>query len=128
MPRCEWPHSDTLELSLQYLQLMITEGNTIPKPRPFNDCVILDRDAFDPDAVFMEDIVDDDVLPKLSLAVDGLTTAVDGNVESPLRNAPVAPAIKPSTHLPVTKFDPEALEVYGWESTLWKKFCGYLGF
>jgi hypothetical protein len=31
--------------------------------------MILSKDAFDPDAVFLDDIVDDDVLPYLSLEV-----------------------------------------------------------
>ena len=35
----------------------------------FDDCVILSKEAFDPDAVFLDDIVDDEVLPYLSLAV-----------------------------------------------------------
>ncbi len=37
-------------------------------------------------------------------------------------------AIKPSTELPATNYDPEILEVYGWESSLWRKVRGYLGF
>ncbi len=35
--------------------------------------MVLDKETFDPDAVFLDDIVDDEVLPYLSLAVDGLT-------------------------------------------------------
>ena len=79
----------------------------------------------------MDDIVEDDVLPKLSLAVDGLTTNFDcagGNLEMPSESPVLEPAIKPSTRMPVTRFDPEQLEVYGWESTLWGKIRGYLGF
>jgi hypothetical protein len=30
--------------------------------------------------------------------------------------------------MPVATLDPEILEVYGWESSLWKKVRGYLGF
>ncbi len=91
---------------------------------------MLDRDAFDPDAVFLDDIVDDEVLPFLSLAVDGLTTlgeCADGRLE--LRPGDVAnETIKPSTTMPVAVLDPEQLEVYGWESSLWRKIRGYLGF
>lgn len=52
-------------------------GGTISKNKAFDDCVILSKDAFDPDAVFLDDIVDDEVLPYLSLAVDGLTEHSD---------------------------------------------------
>ena len=48
-------------------------GGTISKEKAFDDCMILSEDSFDPDAVFLDDIVDDDVLPYLSLSVDGLT-------------------------------------------------------
>ena len=53
-------------------------GRTISTDnKAFDDCVILAKDAFDPDAVFLDDIVDDDVLPYLSLEVDGLTSAAE---------------------------------------------------
>ena len=91
---------------------------------------MLDRDAFDPDAVFLDDIVDDGVLPFLSLAVDGLTTSgecADGKLE--LRPDDAAnETIKASTTMPVAVLGPEQLEVYGWESSLWWKIRGYLGF
>ncbi len=90
---------------------------------------MLDKDAFDPDAVFLEDIVDDDVLPYLSLAVDGLNTTDEratGRLE--LRPDDKSEKIKPSTTMPVAILDPEQLEVYGWESSLWRKIKGYLGF
>ena len=45
----------------------------------YDDCVILSKEAFDPDAVFLDDIVDDDVLPNANLAVDGLTTVWQGS-------------------------------------------------
>lgn len=48
--------------------------------------MILKKEAFDPEAVFMDDIVEDDVLPRLSLAVDGLTESGDSarrNLEMP---------------------------------------------
>ena len=53
------------------------EDGTISKDKAFDDCVILSKEAFDPDAVFLDDIVDDEVLPYLSLAVDGLTEDSD---------------------------------------------------
>lgn len=37
-------------------------------------------------------------------------------------------AIPPSDSLPVAAYDPEQLEVYGWETSLWRKLRGYLGF
>ncbi len=103
----------------------------ISKDPAFSKCVILDQEEFDPDAVFLDDIVNDKVLPKLSLAVDGLTTPVDGaggDLEMPSEDAAANRIIKPSTTLPATTLDPEQLEVYGWESSLWRKICGYLGF
>ena len=98
---------------------------------PFNKCVILDQESFDPDAVFLDDIVNDKVLPKLSLAVDGLPTPVDGpggDLEMPSEDTAANRVIKPSTTLPGTTLDPEQLEVYGWESSLWRKIRSYLGF
>lgn len=97
----------------------------------FSECVILDKEAFDPDAVFLEDIVDDEVLPRLSLAVDGLVEATGKeteNLEMPSEETAANLIIKPSTKMPVAAFDPEILEVYGWESSLWRKIRGYLGF
>ena len=103
----------------------------ISKDPPFNKCVILDQEAFDPDAVFLDDIVNDEVLPKLSLAVDGLTTPVDGaggDLEMPSEDTAANQIVKPSITLPATTLDPEQLEVYGWESSFWRKIRGYLGF
>jgi len=75
--------------------------------------------------------VDDDVLPCLSLAVDGLTTAGESrNHKLELRPEDVAanePAAADTT-MPVAALDPEQLEVYGWESSLWKKIKTYIGF
>ena len=34
----------------------------------------------------------------------------------------------PDTTMPVATLGPEQLEVYGWESSLWKKIRSYLGF
>ena len=118
-------------IKLQWAKLEQREGKTISKDQSFEDCVILDKDAFDPDAVFLDDIVDDDVLPKLSLAVDGLTEPVDGQggkLVMPSEDTAVNEVIKPSTTMPVATLDPEQLEVYGWESSIWKKIRGYLGF
>jgi hypothetical protein len=102
----------------------------IGKESTFEDCVVLDRGAFDPDAVFLDDIVDDHVLPRLSLAVDGLT-GTSKRTRGALELRPEDAANEPipaSTTMPVALLDPEQLEVYGWESSLWKKMRGYLGF
>jgi hypothetical protein len=108
------------------------EGHTISNDSNiFDDCMILSKDAFDPDAVFLEDIVDDDVLPYLSLEVDGLTTSRESKNHSlELRPEDVAAndAFAPDTTMPVAALDPNELEVYGWESSFWKKIKGYLGF
>lgn len=92
--------------------------------------MILSKEAFDPDAVFLDDIVDDEVLPYLSLAVDGLTDSADGrkgDLELRPEDAAANESISADTTLPVTALDPEQLEVYGWESSLWKKIKGYIG-
>jgi len=92
--------------------------------------VILEKDAFDPDAVFLDDIVDDDVLPSLSLAVDGLTTTSDGSggrlEVRPEDIAKVPP--NSDTTMPVAALSPDQLEVYGWESSVWRKIRSYIGF
>ena len=104
----------------------------ISNDESFDECIILEKDAFDPDAVFMDDIVEDDVLPRLSLAVDGLTDG--GKSERQRLEMPTAEElavnepIQPSTALPATTADSQILEVYGWESNFWRKFRGYLGF
>lgn len=104
-------------------------GRAITKDSSFEQCVVLDKDAFDPDAVFLDDIVDDEVLPYLSLAVDGLNTSDEratGGLD--MRPDDIPEKIKPSTIMPVAILGPEQLEVYGWESSLWRKIRGYLGF
>ena len=91
----------------------------------------MSKEAFDPDAVFLEDIVDDDVLPYLSLEVDGLTETKDGKKgRLELRPEEVAAndANKADTTMPVAQLGPEQLDVYGWEPSLWKKIKGYVGF
>ncbi len=104
---------------------------TISNDEAFDDCMILSKDAFDPDAVFLDDIVDDDVLPYLNLAVDGLTTASEckkGRLELRPEDVATTDAINGPTPIPDAEFDPELLEVYGWESSLWRRIKGYLGF
>ena len=81
--------------------------------------------------MFLDDIVEDNVLPRLSLAVDGLTEGGDRakcKLEMPSEDTAVNQIISPSTTMPVATLDPEILEVYGWESSLWRKIRGYLGF
>ena len=111
-----------------------TEGwpreKIISKEEAFNDCIVLSKDAFDPDAVFLDDIVDDALLPRLSLAVDGLTgTAARLRGALELQPADAAnEALLASTTMPNVALDPEQLEVYGWETSFWRKVRGYLGF
>ena len=91
----------------------------------------MSKDSFDPDAVFHDDIVDDQVLPYLSLAVDGLTTPAEGKkgkLELRPEDLAANQEITPDTTMPVAQLDPEQLEVYGWESTLWRKLKSYIGF
>ncbi|MEO1202090.1 MAG: hypothetical protein AAFX10_05240 [Pseudomonadota bacterium] len=100
------------------------------KDPAFDDCTVLSKDAFDPDAVFLDDIVDDQVLPYLSLAVDGLTTPIEGRKgKLELRPEDVLPAANEpvSTEIPDVSLDPEQLEVVGWESSIWRKIRGYIG-
>ena len=111
--------------------LIVQRDRPISKDKAFDDCVILSKETFDPDAVFMDDIVDDEVLPYLSLAVDGLTESAKGKTgDLELRPEDVAAneALSPDTTMPVTPLDPEHLDVYGWEPSLWKKIKSYLGF
>lgn len=128
---CESAHSKSCPRGIK-LQVIRHRGRTISDHNnAFDDCVILKKDAFDPDAVFLEDIVDDDVLPFLSLEVDGLTTAREGrNHGLELRPEDVAAndPCAPDTTMPVAALDPNELEVYGWESSLWKKIKAYVGF
>jgi hypothetical protein len=125
---CESPHSTRGAAGIRY---DVWEGRTISKDNEaFDDCVILGRDAFDPDAVFLDDIVDDDVLPYLSLEVDGLTSPGEsrhGELELRPDNSAANEPIPADTTLPVVSLSPEQLEVYGWESSLWKRIKGYLG-
>jgi hypothetical protein len=92
--------------------------------------MILSKGAFDPDAVFLDDIVDDEVLPYLSLAVDGLTDASDrkaGKLDIRPEDPAANQVIDPDTTMPVATLGPEQLEVYGWESSWWRKLKAYFG-
>jgi hypothetical protein len=92
---------------------------------------VLSKETFDPDAVFLDDIVDDGVLPRLSLAVEGLTaTSVRArrNLELGPEDAAANEPMPSSTTMPNVALDPEQLEVYGWETSFWRKVRGYLGF
>jgi hypothetical protein len=71
------------------------------------------------------------VLPYLSLAVDGLTDGVGRRTASlELRPEDVAANQSecPDTTLPAIKFDPEQLEVDGWESSFLRKMKRMIGF
>ncbi len=103
----------------------------ISNEKAFDDCVILTKDSFDPDAVFLDDIVDDEVLPYLSLAVDGLNTSGEkkqGNLELRPEDVTANDEVTADTTMPVATLDPDQLDVYGWETSLWKKIKGYIGF
>jgi len=81
--------------------------------------------------VFLDDIVDDNVLPYLSLAVDGLTEPGDGKkgkLEMRPEDVAANEPLSPDTTMPVATLGDEQLDVYGWESSLWKKVKGYVGF
>lgn len=109
---------------------MFEEATAISSEKSFDDCVILSKETFDPDAVFMDDIVDDEVLPYLSLAVDGLTDAADskkGRLELRPEDVAANEPISPDTTMPVAALGEDQLDVYGWESSLWKKIKGYVG-
>jgi len=111
--------------------LRFAGGQTISKDQTFTECVVLDKEAFDPDAVFMDDIVDDEVLPSLSLAVEGLTdTGSLRKRDLEMRPEDAANDARASAKEALEKaaYDPEQLEVYGWESSIWRRFIGYLGF
>lgn len=66
------------------------------------------------------------MLPSLSLAVDGLTSPVErmrGRFDAAANEA-----IPPSSVLPEAELGPDHLEVYGWETSFWRKVRGYFGF
>ena len=115
-----------------YSELSLHPGRrTISADEAFDDCVILSEAAFDPDAVFLDDIVDDTVLPNPDLAVDGLTTAWQGrrgNLELRPEDVAANEPIQPESTQPAIATETPELDVYGWESSLWKKIRGYIGF
>jgi hypothetical protein len=82
--------------------------------------------------VFLEDIVDDEVLPYLSLAVDGLTESRDnktGKLELRPEDLAANEEVSPDTTMPVAALNADDfIEVYGWETSWWKKIKGYFGF
>lgn len=93
--------------------------------------MVLKKNTFDPDAVFLDDIVDDNVLPYLSLAVDGLNTASEsrkGGLELRPDDVAANDPMAPDTTMPVAVLDPDQLDVYGWEQSFWKKIKGYFSF
>jgi hypothetical protein len=69
-------------------------------------------------------------VPLLSLAVDGLTTNREntGGDLQVTRDDNADDTIDADTTMPVAVLRPEQLEVYGWESSLWRKVRAYLGF
>lgn len=79
--------------------------------------------------MFLDDIVDDEVLPYLSLAVDGLTTTRSLGPED-LEVRPEDGSgddVESGGVVPEMPFDPEQLEVRGWESTLWRQLKRFVG-
>ncbi len=71
------------------------------------------------------------MLPYLSLAVDGLTESAEnrkGGLELRPEDVAANDEPRPDTTMPVAILEPDQLDVYGWESSPWKKLKGYLGF
>jgi hypothetical protein len=66
----------------------------------------------------------------LTLSVDGLTDsaeAKEGKLELRPEDVAANEAVKPDTTMPVATLDPDQLDVYGWEPSLWKKIKSYIG-
>ena len=106
-------------------------GPAINKKETFDDCVILSKESFDPDAVYLDDIVEDGVLPYLSLKVDGLNSRADarkGRLELRPEDVAANEELVPDSTLPKLQLGAEQLDVYGWESSWLKKLKDYLGF
>jgi len=104
---------------------------TISKDPSFDDCIIMSKNAFDPDAVFLDDIVDDEVLPYLSLAVDGLTTSSEGkkgNLDLRPEDVAANEAISADTTMPVASLTSEHLDVDDWNVSIWGRIRNYFGF
>ena len=69
------------------------------------------------------------MLPYLSLAVDGFTDDARQTESLELRpeDAAANDVTPVSTNIPQPDYDPEHLEVYGWESSFLGKLKGYIG-
>lgn len=82
--------------------------------------------------MFLDDIVDDEVLPRLSLAVDGLTNSTEkknGRLDMPSEDTAANEIIQASESMPdVSLSETQELEVYGMESSIWRVIRTYLGF
>ena len=103
----------------------------ISKDQTFDDCVIMSKEAFDPDAVFLDDIVDDEVLPYLSLAVDGLTTQSEskkGKLDLRPEDVAANEAISPDTTMPVAILGAAQLDVDDWNVSIWGRIRNYFRF
>ncbi len=71
------------------------------------------------------------MLPNPTLAVDGLTDSADvrrGLLDIGVGAIAANQATLAPSAIPEAAYDPEQLEVYGWESSFWKKIKGYIGF
>lgn len=79
----------------------------------------------------MDDIVEDGILPRLSLAVDGLTNSMEkrkGKLDMQSDETAANEILVPSTELPdAVLSETQELQVYGWETSFWRKIKGYLG-
>ena len=63
--------------------------------------------------------------------MDGLTNPGEskkGALELRPDDVAAIESVQPDTTMPVAALDPDQLEVYGWESSWWKKIKGYIGF
>jgi len=70
-------------------------------------------------------------LPYLSLAVDGLTEPKEsktGKLDIRPEDVAANEVIQADTTMPVATLGADVLEIYGWESSLWKKIKRYLSF
>ncbi len=75
--------------------------------------------------------VDDEVPPYLTLEVDGLTSTRSGREEAVELQPDDGAGVDESTSdLPGPETAPVAddLDVYGWESSVWRKIRSFLGF
>lgn len=126
--KCESAHSEKFPAKLWSSVSVLWRGSPISNDKAFDDCMILEKGAFDPEAVFLDDIVDDNVLPYPNLAVDGLSESADGKMGGlELRPEDMAAndSARPDSVMPQANLDPDQLDVYGWEPSLWKKIKAY---